>query len=83
MAKQVSIDAATLLTYELDSRQSQRHRQVIRRFLGYKLPTGSDLVRLREWLTSDVLPFDPQARHGLDVALEWFSVCLLYTSRCV
>ena len=74
LAKQVGIDAATLLTYQLDSRQSQRHRQVIRRFLGYELPTGPDLVRLREWLTSDVLAFDPQARHGLDVALEWFNV---------
>ena len=74
LAKQVGIDAATLSTYELDSRQSQRHRQVIRRFLGYQLPTGPDLIRLREWLANDVLPFDPQARHGRDVALEWLNV---------
>jgi hypothetical protein len=73
LAKQVGIDADTLSTYELDSRQSQRHRQMIRRFLGYQLPTGPDLVRLREWLTRDMLPFDPLARHGRDVALEWFN----------
>ena len=73
LAKQVGIDAGTLSTYELDSRQSQRHRQMIRRFLGYQLPTGPDLVRLREWLTRDMLPFDPLARHGRDVALEWFN----------
>ena len=72
LAKQVGIDAATLSTYDLDSRQSQRHRQVIRRFLGYQLPTGPDLARLRDWLASDVLPYDPQALHGHELALEWF-----------
>ena len=47
LAKQVGIDACTLSTYELDSRQSQRQSHMIRRFLGYQLPTGPDLVRLR------------------------------------
>ncbi|MCQ3013944.1 DUF4158 domain-containing protein, partial [Pseudomonas savastanoi] len=72
LAKQVGVDESTLSMYVFDSRQGQRHRKAIRHFLGYQLPTGKDLARLREWLTSDVLPFDPQARHGLDVALEWF-----------
>ena len=39
MAKQVGVDATTLSTYGLDSRQGQRHRQIIRRFLGFQLPT--------------------------------------------
>jgi TnpA family transposase len=74
MAKQTAVDASTLLTYELDSRQAQRHRQIIRRFLGFQLPTGADLARLREWLINDVLPYDPQAHHGRDVAQDWFIV---------
>lgn len=71
VAKQVGVADGTLLTYDFGSRQGQRHRKIIRRFLGYRLPTGSDLARLGEWLTSDVLPFDLQARHGLDLALDW------------
>ena len=72
IAKQISVEPSTLSSYDLDSRQSQRHRKSIRHFLGYQLPTGPDLARLREWLTTDVLPFDPQARHGGDLALDWF-----------
>jgi hypothetical protein len=72
LAKQIGVGAATLSTYDLDSRQSQRHRQVIRRILGYQLSTVPDLLRLREWLASDVLPFDPRARHAGELALDWF-----------
>lgn len=71
VAKQVGVADSTLSTYEFGSRQGQRHRQIIRRFLGYRLPNGTDLRRLAEWLAGDVLPFDPQARHGRDLALEW------------
>lgn len=30
------------------------------------------IARLRDWLVSDVLPFDPQAQHGRDIAVDWF-----------
>ena len=33
---------------------------------------GVDLQRLSDSLVRDVLPFDPQARHGRDIALDWF-----------
>ena len=46
LAKQVGGDAAPLSTYDLDSRQSQRHRQVIRRFLGYVRGKSDGITRL-------------------------------------
>jgi TnpA family transposase len=73
VADQIGVSVTTLSAYELDSRQGQRHRQVIRRHLGYQLPKGSDLKRLTTWLVDDVLSFDPQARHGRDLALDWCS----------
>jgi hypothetical protein len=32
---------------------------------------AATVQRLSDWLANDVLPFDPQARHGRDLALEW------------
>ena len=55
IADQVAVSATTLSAYELNSRQAQRHRQVIRRYLGYQLPNGNDLKRLATWLTDDIL----------------------------
>ena len=71
VAAQVGVASGTLLAYELDSRQGRRHRRTIRSFLGYRRATGSDLAALVQWMTSDVLPFDPQVRHGHDAALDW------------
>lgn len=71
VADQIGVAATTLSTYDLASRQGQRHRQVIRRHLGYQLPSGNDLKRLATWLTNEILPFDPQARHGRDMAIDW------------
>lgn len=71
VAEQIGVSPLTLSGYEFDSRQGQRHRRVIRGHFGYRLASGSDLKRLATWLNNDVLPFDPQARHGRDLALEW------------
>jgi hypothetical protein len=71
VAEQVGVSVSTLSTYDLDSRQGQRHRCTIRNFLGYRLATGVDLQELAQWLCDNVLPFDPQARHGRDQALDW------------
>jgi TnpA family transposase len=60
-----------LSAYELDGRQGRRHRQTIRSFLGFLPATGNDLKALGQWLNEEVLPFDPQARHGLDSAVDW------------
>jgi Domain of unknown function (DUF4158) len=68
---QVGAPVAMLSAYELDGRQGRRHRQEIRSFLGFRPATGSDLKVLGQWLNEEVLPFDPQAHHGLDTVFDW------------
>lgn len=72
VAEQLGVSTDGFAGFELDGRQGRRHRRTIRVFLGFSPATGDDLQRLADWLTRDVLPFDPQARHGLDLALDWF-----------
>jgi len=71
IARQLSSPNATLSGYELDGRQGRRHRQTIRRFLGFRPAAAADLERLSHWLHEEVLPFDPQGQHGADSALAW------------
>jgi len=71
IARQLGALNATLSSYELDGRQGRRHRQAIRRYLGFRPATAADLERLGHWLHEEVLPFDPQAQHGTDSALAW------------
>lgn len=73
LAGQLGTTTETLSSYEFSGRQGQRHQRTIRVFLDYRPATGNDLKQLNQWLCDEVLPFDPQARHGLDVALEWFN----------
>ena len=72
VATQISVVPEILSAYELLSRQSQRHQRQIREYLGYRPSTVNDLKQLTQWFTDEVLPFDPQARHGRDMALDWF-----------
>ena len=71
LAAQLGTTAEALSSYELCGRQGQRHRRTIRDFLGFRRATGADLQQLVQWLCDDVFPFDPQARHGHDMALDW------------
>ncbi|MBL8368583.1 MAG: Tn3 family transposase [Candidatus Accumulibacter sp.] len=73
LATQVGSGSASdgFVAFELDGRQGRRQRRTIRGILGIRPTTGSDRQRLSDWLANDVLPFDPQARHGRDLALEW------------
>lgn len=71
MAVQLRTMAEMLSSYELDGRQGQRHRRTIRVFLDFRPTNGTDLQRLSQWLGEEVLPFDPQARHGRDMAHDW------------
>lgn len=71
LATQLGTTTDTLSSYELGGRQGQRHRRTIRTFLGFRRTTGTELRQLAQWLCDDVLPLNPQARHGLDVALDW------------
>ncbi len=71
LGAQIGAPVAMLCAYELDGRQGRRHRRTIRRFLGFRPATGNDLKLLGQWLNEEVLPFDPQARHGLDRTVDW------------
>jgi len=71
LGMQLGARVELLSDYELDGRQGRRHRQTIRSFLGFRPATGNDLKVLGQWLNEEVLPFDPQARHGLDRAVDW------------
>ncbi len=71
LGAQIGAPVTMLSGYELDGRQGRRHRQTIRSFLGFRPATGNDLKALGQWLNGEVLPFDPQARHGLDRAVDW------------
>jgi hypothetical protein len=71
LASQLATAAETLSSYEFGGRQGQRHRRTIRDFLGYRPANATDLQKIGQWLCDDVLPFDPQARHGHDSSLDW------------
>ena len=71
LASQLGATAELLSSYEFGGRQGQRHRRTIRTFLGFRPATGTDLQQLGQWLCDEVLPFDPQARHGCDFAFDW------------
>ena len=71
LAGQLGTTTEALPSYELGGRQGQRHRRTIRVFLGFRPATGTDLKQLVQWLCTDALPLDPQARHGRDMAFDW------------
>ena len=71
LAAQLGTTTEALSLYALNGRQGQRHQRTIRVFLGYRPATGDDLKQLNHWLCSEALPFDSQARHGRDLALDW------------
>lgn len=71
LAAQLGTTTEALSSYALNGRQGQRHQRTIRVFLGYRPATGDDLKQLNHWLCSEALPFDSQARHGRDLALDW------------
>ena len=72
LATQLNTGIEGFTAVDLNGRQGRRHRRSIRVFLGFRPATGADIQRLSDSLVSDVLPFDPQARHGRDIALDWF-----------
>lgn len=72
VATQLNTTIEGFSAVDLNGRQGRRHRRSIRVFLDFRPATGTDIQRLSDSLVSDVLPFDPQARHGRDIALDWF-----------
>lgn len=77
LAVQLGTTTEAFTAFDLDSRQNRRYRRTIRSTLGFRPATAGDLKLLSQWLSENVLPFDPQAHHGRDAALDWFRIQLL------
>jgi len=71
LATQLHAPVELWSTYEPTSRQGQRHQRTIRGYLGFRPATGHDVRVLAQWLHEQVLPFDPQGRHGWDRVIDW------------
>lgn len=71
LAAQLGIEADILSGYDGLGRQGQRHRRLIREYLGFRPIGHRDLAALACWLADAILPHDPEARHGRDAALDW------------
>lgn len=64
LAGQPSVSIEAISSYDPHSRQGQRHRRIIRNFLGYRPSASADLKQLFHWLCHEALPLDPLAHHG-------------------
>ena len=82
LAIQLSTTAEMLASYEFGGRQGQRHRRTICAVLDFRPTNGTDLQRLGKWLGEEVLPFDPQAGHGREMAHDWFRAQRLEPPAC-
>nr|WP_241391521.1 DUF4158 domain-containing protein [Serratia proteamaculans]ULG18615.1 hypothetical protein Puna18p_00007 [Serratia proteamaculans] len=82
LANQLSVPINAIDLYDPCSRKGQRHRRTIRDFLAYRPSTGADLKQLFHWLCHEALPLDPQARHGRDVAFDWYRTQRIEPPAC-
>lgn len=71
LAAQLGVGADLISGYDGLGRQGQRHRRLIREYLGFRPIGHRDLDHLARWLADTILPHDPDARHGRDAALDW------------
>ncbi|WP_061770518.1 DUF4158 domain-containing protein [Serratia symbiotica] len=72
LAQQLGLSGDLFSSYEPLDRQGLRHRQTIRKLLGYRPSADSDLRQLFDWLCAEVLPLDPKALHAREAAFDWF-----------
>lgn len=54
IAKQLKLSAKIFDEYELTSRTSERHRQKVRSYLGFRVSNSEDREKLEKWLLSHV-----------------------------
>ncbi len=72
LAQQLGLSGDLFSSYEPLDRQGLRHRQTIRKLLGYRPSADSDLRQLFDWLCAEILPLDPKAHHAREAAFDWF-----------
>lgn len=71
IAGQIGCSLVSLENYQLSGRQAQRYHQNISRYLSVRLSNKADITRLSARLTEFILPLNPQAVHGSELATDW------------
>jgi len=71
LSQQLNLPLFTLERYEWDGRSVKRHRQHIRNFLSYRIPTSEDAEAILNWLKLKVLPFDHNPQHIQESVIDW------------
>ena len=71
IGEQLSVPPAAWFDYDLKGRSSQRDREQIRAFLGFRPITVADEDQLREWLQHEIVPLGRDSRHLRSAVAEW------------
>lgn len=71
LSDQLSVPPTAWFDYDLKGRSSQRDREQIRDFLGFRPITVADAQRLQEWLQQEVVPLDQDSRHLRSAVADW------------
>ena len=71
LAEQLSVPPTAWFDYDLKGRSSQRDREQIRGFLGFRPITVADAQRLQEWLQQEVVALDQDSRYLRSVVADW------------
>jgi TnpA family transposase len=71
IGEQLSVPPAAWFDYDLKGRSSQRDREQIREFLGFRPITVADAQRLQAWLQQEVVPLDQDSRHLRSAVADW------------
>ena len=71
VAEQLSVPPDTWFDYDLKGRSSQRDRERIRTFLGFRQVTVSDAEQIQEWLLQEVVSLDQDTRHLRSAVADW------------
>lgn len=73
LASQLSIPASALKHFNFEGRSTERFRQEIRTYTGYRLATLNDVTELQAWLTKEVFPYVVKLTEQMEYAYTYFS----------
>lgn len=71
VSEQLAVPPAAWFDYDLKGRSSQRDREQVRHFLGFRPITVADARRLQEWLQREIVPLDPDRRSLRAAVADW------------
>jgi len=71
VGEQLAVPPAAWFDHDLKGRSSQRDREQIRHFLGFRPITVADARRPQEWLQREIVPLDPDRRSLRAAVADW------------